>query len=188
MYAEAASVCDPPRPAVPDEPIIPAIGADGTLFPIGKLKAHQDGTLHLAISVFVFCGSRLLIQQRAASKYHCGGQWANTCCTHPHWNESLDASAARRLQEELGLNLTLVPTQLLDYRAAVSDGLIEHERVQVYRADVPQPDLPFRLDPDEVAAVAWVEVEALKADARTNPDRYAPWFMIYLSRWDELNL
>ena len=71
------------------EIIIPAIAEDGTLYPVEKMAAHRAGQQHLAISVFVFSQNRLLLQQRAASKYHCPGKWANTCCTHPHWGETV---------------------------------------------------------------------------------------------------
>lgn len=168
--------------------IIPAIGTDGLLFPIEKLKAHEDGALHLAVSIFVFCGPNLLIQKRAANKYHCGGLWANTCCTHPHWNEAPEASARRRLYEELGLTLDLVPAQVVEYCAEVSNNLIEHERVQVFRADVPNQNLAFDLAPEEVSDVRWVDVRDLKADALANPQLYAPWLKIYLARWSELGL
>ncbi len=170
------------------QPIIPAIGSDGLLFPIEKMKAHEDGTLHLAVSIFVFCGPNLLIQKRAASKYHCGGLWANSCCTHPHWNEAPEVSARRRLFEELGADLVLRPAQVIEYYAEVSNNLIEHERVQVFRADVAEQNLAFDLAPDEVAEVRWVDVQELKADALANPQNYAPWFKIYLSRWTELGL
>jgi len=168
--------------------IIPAIGTDGLLFPVEKLKAHEDGTLHLAVSIFVFCGLNLLIQKRAVSKYHCGGLWANTCCTHPHWNEAPEESARRRLYEELGLKLDLQPARVVEYYAEVSNNLIEHERVQVYVADVASQNLSFDLAPEEVAEVRWVDVRELKADAAANPELYAPWFKIYLARWDELGL
>jgi isopentenyl-diphosphate Delta-isomerase len=176
-------------PLVAQAPIlIPAIDATGSLFPMEKLAAHHQGVLHLAVSIFVFCGDELLIQRRAFSKYHCGGQWANTCCTHPHWGEQADASAARRLGEELGLAVALRPCGQLDYEAQVAPDMRECERVQVYRGDItgPKPEVPFNLD--EVCEIAWVKVDALKADARARPLSYAPWLRIYLERWEELAL
>ena len=76
----------PSGPAI----IIPGINADGSLFPIEKIEAHQRDVHHLAISIFLYAGSQLLIQRRAMGKYHCGGLWANTCCTHPHMNENIE--------------------------------------------------------------------------------------------------
>jgi isopentenyl-diphosphate Delta-isomerase len=168
--------------------MIPAIADDSTLYPIEKMAAHRAGTLHQAVSVFVFCGTDLLIQKRALTKYHCGGTWANTCCTHPHWGESLDDSAHRRLREEMGFDLALTRAKVIDYRADVTDDLIEHERVQVYVSRVNRVDVEIVLNHHEVCDFAWASVEHLKEDAASNPSLYAPWFRIYLDRWDELGL
>lgn len=168
--------------------MIPAIGPDGSLFPIEKLKAHQTATLHQAVSIFVFCGADLLVQRRALSKYHCGGTWANTCCTHPHWGETLAASAHRRLREEMGFDVDLTPANVIDYAADVTNGLFEHERVQTYWAHVRRDMIAITLNNAEVDDYDWVGVHNLKAEALEKPDIYAPWFRIYLDRWDELGL
>ncbi|HXI19583.1 MAG TPA: NUDIX domain-containing protein, partial [Gemmatimonadales bacterium] len=69
----------------------------------GKLRAHREGWLHRAFSVFVFDErGHLLLQRRAAGKYHSGGRWSNTCCGHPRPDEDLRAAAERRLNEEMG--------------------------------------------------------------------------------------
>ncbi|MFM7446567.1 MAG: NUDIX domain-containing protein, partial [Tabrizicola sp.] len=89
------------------EPIdlpIPAFGPDGVLRPVGKLAVHRQGLRHPAVSVFVLRGAEILIQQRAAGKYHTPGLWANTCCTHPMWGETAADCAVRRLSEELGIS------------------------------------------------------------------------------------
>ncbi|MEM9778369.1 MAG: NUDIX domain-containing protein, partial [Pseudomonadota bacterium] len=80
--------------------MIPA-WVEGELTPVGKLEAHERGLRHPAVSVFVMDGDRILLQQRALSKYHTPGLWANTCCTHPHWGEDPADCANRRLTEEL---------------------------------------------------------------------------------------
>jgi isopentenyl-diphosphate Delta-isomerase len=168
--------------------MIPAIAPDGVLYPIEKLAAHQHNILHQAVSLFVFCGDDLLIQKRAHSKYHCGGLWANTTCTHPHWGESLADSAHRRLREEMGFDVALTPASIIDYQADVTNGLFEHERVQVYIARVNRVDIEIDLNLAEVCDHAWANVEHLKDNALAQPDLYAPWFRIYLERWDELGV
>lgn len=167
---------------------IPAIAADGSLFPIGKLDAHRRGQRHLAVSVFVFAGDELLIQKRAAGKYHCGGLWANTCCTHPHWAERPTDCAHRRLFEELGITLELQPRAVVDYRADVGNGLVENERVHVFRGDVAEPFAVRGLNRDEVEEVAWVGRDALRRQVLRQPDRFTPWLRIYLDRWTEMTL
>lgn len=168
--------------------VIPAIDAQGGLFPAGKLEVHRTGQQHLAVSVFVFCGEHMLIQRRAAGKYHCGGMWANTCCTHPHWGESPSACAPRRLREEVGLVLPLEARAVVDYRAAVTDGLVENERVHVFEGRLLEmrTDMPF--DPAEVAELRWIDRAGLAAEIAAGPDRFTPWLRIYLERWRELAL
>ena len=54
-----------------------------------KQQAHVAGLLHRAFSVFIFnSNGELMLQQRAASKYHSPTLWTNTCCSHPRENES----------------------------------------------------------------------------------------------------
>lgn len=172
----------------PDDRIISAIGPDGARFPVEKLAAHRAGLLHDAVSVFVFDGDETLLQRRAAGKYHCAGLWANACCTHPDWGEDAGTSARRRLGEELGVDLDLTEFALTTYRADVGSGMIEHERVRLYRAEMDRGALAFNLNPLEVSEVRWVSREALMREAAEAPERFAPWLRIYLDRWDELGL
>jgi len=74
-----------------------------------KLKAHQNGgKLHRCFSILVFNSKgELLLQQRASTKYHCGGLWTNTCCSHPSPGESTEKAAHRRLTEEMGFDTEL---------------------------------------------------------------------------------
>ena len=169
----------PPEPSDPTA-LIPA-WVDGTLTPVDKLDAHRRGLRHKAVSVFVTEGPRLLIQQRAAGKYHTPGLWANTCCTHPHWGEAGAACATRRLREELGVEgLTLAPRGTLEYRADVGGGMVEHEVVEVFVAEA-SATLPLAPDPSEVQATEWVALDALAARMRHEPERFTPWLRIYLA-------
>ncbi|MEO9875831.1 MAG: isopentenyl-diphosphate Delta-isomerase [Anderseniella sp.] len=170
------------------EIIIPAIAEDGSLFPIEKMEAHRTAQQHLAISAFVFSGSRLLIQQRAASKYHCPGKWANTCCSHPHWGETVENAASRRIGEELGIAVALSKTSVFEYRADVGGGLIENERVHVFVGHADEAGLAMSLNAEEVSATRWVEVSELSSLLTGHPDSLCPWFAIYISHWDKLNL
>ena len=156
------------------------------MFPIEKMRAHSTGQLHLAVSVFLFSGDEMLIQQRAAGKYHCGRLWANSCCTHPHWNERPEIAAQRRTREELGASVTLTPAGRLTYRASVGQGLIEHERVQLFQARVDKAELCLDPDPQEIMGTRWVSRAAIGAAIRNRPQDFAPWFRIYMARWQEL--
>jgi isopentenyl-diphosphate Delta-isomerase len=162
------------------EEMIPA-WVDGRLQPLGKLEVHQRGLRHKAVSVFVMDGPRVLIQQRAAGKYHTPGLWANTCCTHPRWEEEPATCAIRRLREELGIT-GLYPAFAgrVEYRADVGSGLIEHELVDIFVAGA-SADLPMALNPAEVQAVRWVDLYDLSAEVLRTPERFTPWLRIYLT-------
>lgn len=161
--------------------LIPAF-VDGRLTPVEKLEVHRRGLRHPAISVFVLRGDAVLMQRRALSKYHTPGLWTNTVCTHPHWDEAALDCATRRVDEELGLTgLSLRHAGVVEYRADVQGGLIEHEVVDVFTAEaVPgQEAVP---NPDEVAEVAWLPMADLLADLAARPERYTPWLRIYMDK------
>lgn len=171
-----------------DARMIAAIDCEGERFPVDKLEAHRKGLLHDAVSVFVFDGEDMLIQQRAAAKYHCPGLWANACCTHPDWGEDAATSARRRLGEELGIDLNLTEVGLTTYKADVGNGLIEHERVRIFRGQARREALTFNLHPEEVSAVRWARPDDLVREVAEDPDRFAPWLRIYLERWATLGV
>ncbi len=161
--------------------LIPAY-VDGRLTPVEKLAVHQRGLRHPAISVFVLRGDAVLMQRRALSKYHTPGLWTNTVCTHPHWGEPALDCATRRVDEELGLTgLSLRHAGVVEYRADVQGGLIEHEVVDVFTAEAltGQEAVP---NPEEVVEVAWQPMADLLADLSARPDRYTPWLKIYMEK------
>lgn len=159
--------------------MIPA-WVDGTLTPVEKLEAHLKGLRHKAVSVFVMRGDEVLMQQRAMCKYHTPGLWANTCCTHPEWDESPLDCAVRRLREEIGVTgLDLEYRRHLEYRADVGGGLTEHEVVDVFVAEAPA-DLLVTPNSDEVMATAWMSLDQLRAEIEQTPEKFTPWLRIYL--------
>lgn len=166
--------------------LITAIAADGSRFPIDKLEAHARDVPHLAVSVFVTSGDRLLLQQRAAGKYHSGCLWANTCCSHPAWNESVEDCASRRLAEELGITVPLTPIGTIRYRAPVPSSslpaLYENELAFCFHGRMADTAPLSSVDADEVMAVEWRRFADLVDAVEVQPERYAPWFRIYLQQ------
>ena len=173
-----------PTPASASNDADSVVLVDADDRPIGtmeKLKAHRLGFRHRAFSIFVCdAAGRFLLQQRALGKYHSGGLWTNTCCSHPRPNEPVEEAARRRIAEEMGFSCELTHLFLADYNEPVSSGLIENEVVHVFggRFDgVPQPD------PGEVMAWTWREPEAIDRDIRAHPENYTVWFGIYWRRF-----
>ena len=161
--------------------ILPA-WVDGTLQPVEKLEAHERGLRHKAVSVFVMDGPRLLLQRRALAKYHTPGLWANTCCTHPGWDEPADLCALRRLREELGITgLDLQHRGQVEYRAEVGGGLIEHEVVEVFLAQAGE-GLEIAPNPAEVMETRWQDLDDLRAELLRDPQAFTPWLRIYMDR------
>ncbi|MBY4894239.1 isopentenyl-diphosphate Delta-isomerase [Rhodobacteraceae bacterium N5(2021)] len=153
---------------------------DGTLQPVEKLEAHQRGLRHKAISVFILRDGDVLLQRRALEKYHTPGLWANTCCTHPQWNEAGIDCAVRRLDEELGItDVPLTYRDTVEYRADVGGGLIEHEVVDIFVGEMPAGVEPV-LNPEEVMDTIWRPLEGLAEEVLRAPNTFTPWLQIYL--------
>lgn len=156
-----------------------------------KLQAHKEGRLHRAFSVFLFNkNNELLLQQRAFGKYHCGGLWTNTCCSHPRHNEDILAAANRRLQEEMGISSTLEHAYSFIYKADVGNGLVEHELDHVFTGYF---DGVPNLNEDEVVAFKYMSLAELGTDVAENAADYTPWFRIILAdflskKTDEVSL
>jgi diphosphomevalonate decarboxylase len=142
-----------------------------------KLQTHQQGLLHRAFSVFIFRENgqqkEVLLQQRATDKYHCGGLWTNTCCSHPRPGEHVMSAAVRRLQEEMGISTELFPKGVFKYRAEFANGLVEHEIDHVLVGYWQEDDIA--INKKEVAAYRWISIDNLQADIQANPDHYTAW-------------
>ncbi len=141
-----------------------------------KLTAHIEGRLHRAFSVFVF-NSRgaLLLQRRAATKYHSPGLWSNTCCSHPRPGERVAAAARRRLMEEMGFRCPLAHEFSFVYDARLDNGLIEHEFDHVLLGRYDGASAP---DPAEVSGCRWITPGELERELRDDGERYTVWFRI----------
>ena len=160
---------------------------NGTLKPLEKLEVHKKGLRHKAISVFLFSGKELLIQQRALSKYHTPGLWANTCCTHPYWQESSEDCAKRRLYEELGINVSeLTYKDKIEYKAEVGNDLIENEIVDIFVCYLDKKsNVTIKLNPEEVMSTKWIKIDELISEIGKNPAHFTPWIRIYMDQHKE---
>ena len=146
---------------------------NGELSKMGKIEAHYRGLLHRAVSVFIFNNrNELLLQRRAAGKYHSPNKWTNTCCTHPLPGETPFVTAQRRLSEGMGLVAALTEVFTFSYQADVGSGLIENEFDHVFFGVSNQNPDP---NPAEVSDWDWVTIENLKQELIINPQNYSQW-------------
>jgi isopentenyl-diphosphate delta-isomerase len=165
-------------PAVPEEQVILVDERDREIGTMGKLEAHRRGALHRAFSIFGFDPQgRLLLQRRAAGKYHSGGLWTNTCCSHPRPGEATGAAAARRLREEMGLGFPLTPAFTFRYEASFPNGLREHELDHVFFGDCAGEPRP---DPAEVDGWRYAALDELAREVAAHPEQFTAWLAVCL--------
>ncbi|MCK5123344.1 MAG: isopentenyl-diphosphate Delta-isomerase [Candidatus Pacebacteria bacterium] len=146
-----------------------------------KMKVHQDGKLHRCFSIFVFnSNNEMLLQKRAKAKYHCGGLWTNTCCSHPRKGELLEKEIHKRLQEEMGFDCELKEIGGFIYKAKFDNGLTEHEYDHVFTGKF---DGQPKLNPEEADDYKWIGLEELKKEIKKNPEDFTVWFKIALERF-----
>jgi len=146
-----------------------------------KMEAHEKAVLHRAFSVFIFNNKKeLMLQQRAAHKYHSPNLWTNTCCSHQRDEETNVDAGMRRLQEEMGFSVTLEEKTSFIYKAPFDNGLTEHELDHIlvgYYNDKPDINL------EEVSSWKWMSLEDVKNDIITSPDQYTAWFKIIFDKF-----
>nr|MDO8081962.1 isopentenyl-diphosphate Delta-isomerase [Candidatus Freyarchaeota archaeon] len=139
-----------------------------------KMKTHKEGKLHRAFSIFIFNSKgEMLLQKRAKSKYHSGGLWSNTCCSHPRPGEDVEQAAHRRLIEEMGFDCDLHESFDFVYRANLDHDLTEYEFDHVF---IGKYDGEIKLNPEEAEDFKWVSMDAIKENVKKHPEKYTVWF------------
>jgi isopentenyl-diphosphate delta-isomerase len=157
------------------ESVILVDGENNVIGSCGKLAAHREGKLHRAFSILITNrDGELLLQRRAACKYHFANRWSNACCGHPRPGESTPAAARRRLTEELGFTVPLTQVTAFSYFAGDPDsGLVEHEYLHVFHGRYTGEPCP---NPDEVGAWHWMAPDRIRRGQIARPDWFTPWF------------
>lgn len=147
---------------------------DHSIGQMEKIAAHEEGVLHRAFSVFIFNErGELLLQQRAANKYHGAHLWTNTCCSHPQWGENVLESARERLIYEMGFDCDLEFSHSFIYRSVVENGLIEYEFDHVF---VGYSNAQPRINSEEVQDYQWLSPHQVTEQIATHSDRFTYWF------------
>ena len=158
------------------EEIILVDEQDNVIGTMEKMEAHRKGVLHRAFSVVLFNSSgELLLQKRADNKYHSGGLWTNTCCSHQRDGETNIQAGNRRLYEEMGFNTELKELFHFIYKAPFDNGLTEHELDHVM---IGYYDGEPEINTDEVEDWKWMKIEDIQKDMLLNPESYTVWFKI----------
>lgn len=146
-----------------------------------KLEAHEKAVLHRAFSVFVLNKKgELMLQQRAAHKYHSPLLWTNTCCSHQREGETNIEAGKRRLFEEMGFECELKEVFSFIYKAPFDNGLTEHELDHVMVGEFEEDP---KINKEEVNEFKWMTMEAVKVDMKAQPEKYTEWFKIIFDKF-----
>jgi isopentenyl-diphosphate delta-isomerase len=165
---------------MPDEYVVLVDEQDQVIGQLEKIEAHELGLLHRAFSVLLFNDrGELLLQQRAAHKYHSPLLWTNTCCSHQRPNETTLMAAERRLKEEMGMSAPMQTAFKFQYKATLDQGLTEHELDHVLFGYTNQDP---NINPEEVAAFRWISMAQLLEELQSKRDSFTIWFQILLDQ------
>tara|TARA_B110000285_G_scaffold227941_1_gene290074 strand:- start:4681 stop:5199 length:519 start_codon:yes stop_codon:yes gene_type:complete len=157
---------------------------DNSLGEMEKMEAHRKGELHRAFSVFIFNDkNEMLLQQRAITKYHSGGLWSNSCCSHPRVNEGLLEAGKRRLMEELGIETELEKQFSFIYRAELDNELTEHELDHVLFGRYNDFG---KVNEEEVMDLKYVAIDEIQRELIEHPEIYTAWFKVVFDRTKNL--
>lgn len=164
-----------------EEHVVLVSEKDEVLGTMEKMKAHENGILHRAFSVFLFNDKgEMLLQRRASGKYHSPDQWTNAVCSHPRLEESYLEGAQRRMREELGIKTTLAEKFHFIYKADVGQNLWEHELDYVFTGTYNGEIHPNK---DEVSETRFITMEKLDMEMQANPEQFTEWFKIILEEY-----
>lgn len=158
-----------------------------------KINCHiGEGRLHRAFSVLIFdLDNRLLIQQRADEKITFPSIWANSCCSHPLYQngeeegiEGAKKAAVRKMTQELGIQDGLIQSNDLNfitkmhYKARADKKWIEHEVDYIFAIKV---DVDINPNTNEIQKTRYVnqkELNNLFDKANSGDVRIGPWFRL----------
>ena len=166
-----------------EEQVVLVSEKDEILGVMDKMQAHENGILHRAFSVFLFNDKgEMLLQKRAADKYHSPNQWTNAVCSHPRMGETYMEAAQRRLKEELGIETPITYRFNFLYKADVGQNLWEHELDHVFTGNF---EGEFKLNEDEVSEVRYIAMKDLDREMTENPENFTQWFKIILKEYKQ---
>ncbi len=157
---------------------------DNAVGTMEKMEAHRKGLLHRAFSILLFnSNGELLLQKRSKNKYHSGGLWTNTCCSHPLPAESVKDATRRRLKQEMGIDLQPEFAFKFIYKTDLDQNLIEHECDHVFTGTFDGNPI---INLEEVEDWKFMNLSALRKDMEKHPELYTSWFKIIINH-PELN-
>lgn len=160
---------------------------NGTHAGFSKLRplVHRDGDLHRSTHIWVLSREgQVLLQKRSRDKDTFPGKWDVSAAGHITAGDESRESAARELEEELGISLSS-PDELqfvCEVRASATGETEKHGKfvdneIQDIYAFFPEVTIPvegFRLQVEEVEKVEYWDVAAYRAALDAGDARFVP--------------
>ena len=144
---------------------------DQVIDEVARSEVHRRKLRHRAVHVFLFRQDGcLLIHKRADSKEEFPSVWTSSCSGHVSAGEDYDATAVRELLEELSIDSAV---ERLQKFAACDD--TSQEFTMLYRCCSSAAVTP---DAEEIAAVQWMQLNALQTWIARSPDDFSPAFRL----------
>lgn len=144
---------------------------------IPKQEAHIKGVQHFAFYVMLYDQyGKVLLQQRAFSKYYSGGLWCNACCGHPVRVDditSISEEAENHLQEEKEVITSLTYKSTYRYNFHCSD-LIENEVDSIFEGICSNETIKPNID--ETNDYKWLSMDEYRQGIHKNLGRYTECF------------
>ena len=159
----------PPRTAGtdPEEEFAVVDEMDRVIGSAPRSEVHGNNLRHRAVHVFLFNrAGELLLQKRSHWKDRHPNLWDSSAAGHVGAGEEYDNTAARELQEELGVSADL--TRVAQLPASAETG---EEFIWLYRGEHEGPFAPARA---EIDAVQFFAPEAVARWIEQRPDDFAP--------------
>jgi isopentenyl-diphosphate delta-isomerase len=151
-----------------------------------KMEAHRSGLLHRAFSILLFNNEgEILLQKRSLKKYHSGGLWTNTCCSHPLPGEAMEHATIRKLKQEMGIDVRTEFAYKFIYKAVLEKGLTEHECDYVFTGIYNGTPI---INEEEVEDWKYMNIISLRKDMLQNPHNYTSWFQLIVNHPQSVNI
>ncbi len=117
--------------------------------------------------------NELLLQRRDFKKYHNGGIWSNTVCSHPKPGEKTIDGVRRRIFEEFGFNSDFKEVGEFTYKRSFPNGLTEFEYDHIFVSKYQGQEI--NPNPEEICEYKWISRNDLKKEIEKNPEMYTFW-------------
>ncbi len=141
--------------------------------PIGRAsrhEVHERNLRHRAVHILVFNErGDLFLQKRSRWKDKHPGLWDSSAAGHVNAGQEYAATAARELEEEIGISAPVEEIAKIDACAGTG-----WEFVRLYRV---RHDGPFRLAPAEIECGAFFTLDQVRRWSRERPQDFAPGFL-----------